>query len=95
MCPCKQTIKDVALEPIQTGPDASYPTLFVFGKISGVAGFYRSTDEGANWTLFGTFRTSRPVNQQYDSPLVVTGDWNIFGRCYLPFNSTGFAYYTQ
>ncbi len=64
-----------------------YPTVFIAGSVAGVYGLWRSGDEGANWTRIGTF----PMGVM-DTVKAVAGDPQIFGRVYVAFNGTGFAY---
>lgn len=71
-------------KPRTTG---GYPTLFVAGVKSGQRGIYRSINEGQTW------------EKLIDWPLGITdwvgaidGDKNVFGRVYIAFACSGFAY---
>jgi hypothetical protein len=71
-----------------------YPTLFVFGSVRGVSGYYRSTDEGTNWTPFGRWPADFPQTCQLDFAQCMAGDWNIYGRVYVGMGGSGFAYFS-
>jgi hypothetical protein len=58
-------------------PGASYPTVFIWGTVSGVTGLFRSTDQGATWT-----RINDDTSQFGGVPLLV-GDMNVAGRVYM------------
>src|SRR5690606_17030045 len=62
--------------------EASYPTIFIWGTVSGVKGLFRSTDQGATW-----LRMNDDAHEFGGAPLLV-GDMNIEGRLYM---STGGA----
>ena len=61
----------------KAAPGATYPTIFLTGKISGKKGFFRSTDEGKHWTRIND------DDHQYGITNVVEGDPRVFGRVYL------------
>jgi hypothetical protein len=65
----------------------SYPAIFVTGVVAGQHGIYRSDDAGANWQQIGTF----PLGI-YDYVDDIDGDKNVFGKVYICFASSGFAY---
>lgn len=69
-------------------PGGANPTLFVIGTYSSVAGIWRSTDLGANFTQIGTLN---PVN---NLPVLgnIAGDSNLYGRVYVSMRGFGFAY---
>ncbi|GAA0527847.1 RICIN domain-containing protein [Chitinophaga japonensis] len=58
-------------------PGASYPTVFIWGTVSGVTGLFRSTDQGATWT-----RMNDDAHQFAGAPLLI-GDMNVAGRVYM------------
>lgn len=50
-------------------------------------GIFRSDDEGQTWKQIGKF----PLNS-IDFVKSVSGDMNIYGRVYVGFSGSGFAY---
>ncbi len=56
---------------------ASYPTLFIWGTVSGVTGLFRSTDQGSTW-----LKINDDAHQFGGAPLVI-GDMNVAGRVYM------------
>ncbi|SEN42518.1 Por secretion system C-terminal sorting domain-containing protein [Chitinophaga rupis] len=56
---------------------ASYPTVFIWGTVSGVTGLFRSTDQGATWT-----RLNDDAHEFAGAPLLI-GDMNVAGRVYM------------
>ena len=58
-------------------PGATYPTVFIWGTVSGVTGLFRSTDQGATW-----LKLNDNAHQFAGAPLLV-GDMNIAGRVYM------------
>lgn len=56
---------------------SSYPTIFIWGTVSGVTGLFRSTDQGATW-----IRMNDDAHQFAGAPLLI-GDMNIAGRLYM------------
>jgi hypothetical protein len=62
---------------------AGYPTIFLSGKIAGVEGVYRSTDEGKTWLQVDDDQ------HHYGWIGVVAGDPRVFGRVYLGTNGRG------
>jgi xyloglucan-specific exo-beta-1,4-glucanase len=56
---------------------ASYPTIFIWGTVSGVTGLFRSTDQGATW-----IRMNDDAHEFGGAPLLV-GDMNVAGRVYM------------
>jgi xyloglucan-specific exo-beta-1,4-glucanase len=56
---------------------ASYPTVFIWGTVSGVTGLFRSTDQGATW-----LRLNDDAHEFGGAPLLV-GDMNAAGRVYM------------
>jgi hypothetical protein len=66
---------------------ASYPTLYIAGYVRGEWGYWRSTDEGASWTKIGSY----PLGS-LDEPKTIDGDKDVFGKVYVGFNGSGYAY---
>lgn len=62
---------------------AAYPTVFLSGKVDGLKGVFRSTDEGGHW-----LRVSDDQHQ-YGTVNAVEGDPRVFGRVYLGPNGRG------
>ncbi|MFC0772159.1 T9SS type A sorting domain-containing protein [Terrimonas alba] len=58
-------------------PGASYPTVFIWGTVSGVTGLFRSTDQGATW-----LKLNDDAHQFAGAPLLA-GDMNVAGRVFM------------
>ena len=58
-------------------PAANYPTVFIWGTVSGVTGLFRSTDQGATW-----LRMNDDANEFAGAPFLI-GDMNVAGRLYM------------
>ncbi len=71
----------------KAAPGQDYPAIFVAGKRNGEFGIYRSTDNTASWT-----RIARYPNQSLDAVRAVDGDKDVFGRVFLGFSGSGWAY---
>jgi len=56
---------------------ASYPTVFIWGTVSGVTGLFRSTNQGATW-----LRVNDNAHQFAGAPLLI-GDMNTAGRVFM------------
>jgi hypothetical protein len=67
--------------------DGGYPTVFIAGWVGGEWGIWYSTDECVSWEKAGDF----PLGS-LDQIRTVTGDPNIFGRVYIGFSGSGYAY---
>lgn len=61
---------------------ANYPTLFIWGTVSGVTGLFRSTDQGATWGA----RINDDAHE-FGGASMLIGDMNVDGRVYMA--STG------
>jgi len=61
----------------KTMSGASYPTIFIWGTVSGVTGLFRSTDQGVTW-----FRINDDAHQFGGTSLLI-GDMNVAGRVYI------------
>ena len=64
----------------KAAPGASYPAIYLNGKVNGVYGIYRSIDTGASWV-----RIDSPQGQyaNADFPSPITGDPKTFGTVYV------------
>jgi hypothetical protein len=73
----------------KTATGASYPTIYIWGTISGVEGLYRSTNQGATWTRINddAHEWGGPGNGQF-----VLGDMNTYGRVYMSTAGRGIVY---
>ena len=71
----------------KAAPGASYPTLFLQGRVNNDPGVWRSTDEGKSWQKISTY----PMGI-FDSIRAMDGDKDIFGRVYVGLGGVGFAY---
>lgn len=67
--------------------EGGYPTIFVAGVAQGETGIYRSTDQGESWDKI----SSHPLGI-FDWIDAIDGDKDVFGKVYVAFTSTGFAY---
>jgi hypothetical protein len=56
---------------------ANYPTIFIWGTVSGVTGLFSSTDQGATW-----LRINDDAHQFAGATFLI-GDMNVFGRVYM------------
>jgi len=59
---------------------ATYPTVYIWGTVSGVKGMFRSTDQGVSWKRINddAHEWGGPGNGNF-----VMGDMNVFGRVYM------------
>jgi hypothetical protein len=65
-----------------------YPTVFIWGQVSGVLSLWRSDDNCANWINLG----ANPAGS-LDAPITdLDGDKNIYGQVYGAFSSSGWFY---
>ncbi|HRK21513.1 MAG TPA: xyloglucanase [Fimbriimonadaceae bacterium] len=64
-------------------PGKTYPTLYLIGRVKGIVGVFRSTDEGATWTRINDAKTGFGTMQ------VIEGDPKVFGRVYVGCNGRG------
>ncbi|HEY3233763.1 MAG TPA: hypothetical protein VGJ84_03550, partial [Polyangiaceae bacterium] len=67
-------------------PGATFPALFLSGKVQGVIGFFRSDDAGKTW-----IRINDDAHQ-FGSVSVITGDPRVFGRVYIGTGGRGILY---
>ncbi|MDR7210280.1 T9SS type A sorting domain-containing protein [Flavobacterium piscis] len=67
---------------------ASYPTVFIWGTVSGVTGLFRSTDQGATWA-----RINDDANE-FGGASFLIGDMNVAGRVFMgPGGARGLIYW--
>jgi len=67
--------KSVGIGKTMSG--ASYPSIFIWGTVSGVTGLFRSTNQGAAWT-----RINDDAHEFAGAPFLI-GDMNVDGRVYM------------
>ncbi|GAC1417224.1 MAG: hypothetical protein NVSMB62_07680 [Acidobacteriaceae bacterium] len=79
-----QQAYDVTFGKPATG--AAYPTIFLYGRLSGVQGVYRSTNAGSSWVAV------TDSAHQYGSLNVIAADPKVFGRIYLGTGGRGVVY---
>ena len=68
-------------------PGSGYPTLYIYGLIGGNWGVYQSTDSATTWNKLVDF----PLGST-DQITAIEGDADIYGRVYIGFSGSGFAY---
>lgn len=70
-------------------PGKNFPTIYIWGTVSGVLGIHRSTDEGQTWLRINddAHEYGGPGNGQF-----VVGDMNVFGRVYMSSVGRGIIY---
>lgn len=64
-----------------------YPAIFIAGYVGTSFGLWRSDDNCATWTSLGTY-----PNDNIDQITCVSGDMNVYGRVFVGFRGSGFAY---
>lgn len=69
-----------------SAPEASYPTLFLWGTASGTTGLYRSTDSAQTWVRVND------GNHQYGIIHQLVGDPRVYSRVYLATEGRGIVY---
>ena len=67
----------------KAAPSGTYPAVFLWGKVSGVVGFFRSDNAGSTWT-----RINDNLHQ-FGYINVMTGDPRVYGRIYLGTSGRG------
>jgi hypothetical protein len=67
---------------------ATYPTIYVVGKKDNVKGIWRSINKGQTWERISP---TSPLGSR-DIITSIDGDKNVFGKVYIGFNGSGFAY---
>jgi photosystem II stability/assembly factor-like uncharacterized protein len=78
-------VDDVAFG--KAAPGASYPAIFVSGRVGGVYGIWRSVDDAASWHRLVDF----PVGT-LDQVTVVGADPDVFGRVYVGYKGSGWIW---
>lgn len=65
-----------------------FPTIYVIGKYNGEQGIWRSGNKGTSWDRI------TPMNplDSLDLITAIDGDKNVYGKIYIGFNGSGFAY---
>ncbi|HLL64176.1 MAG TPA: RICIN domain-containing protein [Micromonosporaceae bacterium] len=71
----------------RAAPGESYPAAYMFGRVNGVTGVYRSTNAGSSWT-----RVNDDRNQWGGAGHTITGDPDVYGRVYVGTNGRGVMY---
>lgn len=71
----------------KAAPDKTYPAIYMQGYVDAVYGFWASFDNCQTWLKLTEF----PADN-IDKHSCVSGDLNIFGRFYVGFSGSGFAY---
>lgn len=64
-----------------------YPAIYIVGWVNNRFGVWRSDDQAVSWINIG----DRP-DDNIDSIVAVNGDMNVYGRVYVGFHGSGFAY---
>jgi xyloglucan-specific exo-beta-1,4-glucanase len=67
-------------------PGKIYPSVFIWAKIGGIAGFFISIDEGKTWDRIND------DSHQYGWIHCITGDPKVYGRCYISAEGRGILY---
>lgn len=68
-------------------PAGGYPSIYIAGYVSSVWGVYRSDDNAVSWVSLG----ANPLNS-IDQIKTVEGDPDTYGKVYIGFHGSGFAY---
>ena len=73
----------------KAAPDASYPTLYLWGAVDSKRGLMRSIDQGVSWDRVNddTHQFGGMIGGRF-----VTGDMNTYGTVYFAANGRGIAY---
>lgn len=71
----------------KAAPGASYPALYVSGRVGGVYGIWRSLDNAANWQRLVDFPAG-----SLDQVTVMAADPDVFGRVYLGYKGSGWIW---
>jgi photosystem II stability/assembly factor-like uncharacterized protein len=78
-------VDDIAFGKSANG--ASYPAIYLSGRVNGSYGIWRSDDEAKGWRRIGRFAVG-----SLDQVTVMEGDPDVFGRVYLGYKGSGWAY---
>ncbi|RYZ93103.1 MAG: exo-alpha-sialidase [Proteobacteria bacterium] len=68
-------------------PGSDYPAIYIAGWVNNVWGIYRSDDNAATWEFLG----ANP-NGNLDTVVSLEADARIYGRVYVGFSGSGYAY---
>jgi xyloglucan-specific exo-beta-1,4-glucanase len=73
----------------KAAPNASYPTVYIWGTVSGVTGVFRSIDQGLTWT-----RVNDDAHEfgGIGNGNFIIGDMNTYGRVYMSTVGRGIVY---
>lgn len=71
-------------------PGKTYPSIYIFGYVSGILAVWYSTDNAATWTSLGNPNKSLGTLQIIGS---MAADPNHFGRVFVGTNGGGYAYH--
>lgn len=73
----------------KAAPNAAYPTVYIWGTVSGVTGVFRSIDQGLTWE-----RVNDDLHQYggTGNGNFVVGDMNVYGRVYMSTVGRGIVY---
>ncbi|WP_315764560.1 hypothetical protein [Sphingomonas sp. Y38-1Y] len=78
-------VDDVAFGKAANG--AAYPTIFISGRVGGVYGIWRSTDDAKSWQQLADF-----PNGTLDQVTVIGADPDVFGRVYIGYKGSGWIW---
>jgi photosystem II stability/assembly factor-like uncharacterized protein len=70
----------------KAAPGRQYPAIYIVGQVAGVAGVFRSDDEGVSWTRIND------DEHQFGWLNVIIGDPRIYGRVYVGTTGRGIIY---
>lgn len=73
----------------KAAPNANYPTIYIWGTVSGVTGIFRSIDQGVTWE-----RVNDDLHQYggTGNGNFIVGDMNVYGRVYMSTVGRGIVY---
>jgi xyloglucan-specific exo-beta-1,4-glucanase len=69
------------------GLSEDIPAVYVYGRVSGVEGIFRSDDKGTTW-----IRINDDANRIGNDPNCMEGDRQVYGRVYIGTNGRGYYY---
>jgi photosystem II stability/assembly factor-like uncharacterized protein len=70
----------------KAAPGKKYPAIYLWGKVRGVTGFFRSDNGARTWVRINDDR------HQYGWIHCITGDPRVYGRCYIAAEGRGIFY---
>ena len=68
-------------------PGQSYPAIYMVGLVNGVYGVWQSINEAQSWTQLGPY-----PDGSLDTIKTISGDPNVYGKVYVGFSGSGYAY---